>query len=77
MKTFLSVLSAVFALSLSAHAAAVTPVNDECPVCKKAIRLIFKSEQKDHTWVFFATKECKAKFDKSPGAFKVVKADKK
>ena len=75
MKSFLSVVTAVLALGLSAQAASVTPINDECPVCKKAVRLIFKSQTREG-WVFFASKECKAKFDKSPGSFKVVKAPK-
>ncbi len=75
MKSFFSVLSAVAMLGITLHAASVTPLNDECPVDKKGIRLIFKSQSREG-WVFFCSKECKAKFDKSPGSFKVVKAPK-
>jgi transposase-like protein len=75
MKSFLAVLTAVFALGLTAQAVEV-PINEQCPVCKKDARLIFYTKTKDGR-VAFATKECKAKFDKSPGSFKVVKADKK
>ena len=70
MKAFFSVLTAIFALSLAAQAE--EPVNAVCPVCGKDPRLIFHSKRPEGR-VAFATKECKAKFDRTPSKYKVTK----
>ncbi|MDZ4403509.1 hypothetical protein [Prosthecobacter sp.] len=67
MKALLLVLTA--ALTLSATAA--EPVNSECPVCHKDVRLIFHSQTKDGKRVAFATAECKGKYDRTPGKYPV------
>jgi hypothetical protein len=75
MKTILS--SILFlTLALGTAMANDAPINEDCPVCGKAARLIFWSKTREGR-VAFATKECKAKFDKAPGSFKVKKADPK
>ncbi|HSI63683.1 MAG TPA: hypothetical protein VLE43_11210 [Candidatus Saccharimonadia bacterium] len=68
MKTLLSVLVASFVLASASSAA--EPVNSQCPVCSKNIRLIFHSNFKGQR-VAFATAECKDKFDKSPTKYSV------
>lgn len=75
MKTIISSLL-FLTIALSTAMAVDAPVNDECPVCHKAARLIFWSKTREGR-VAFATKECKAKFDKAPGSFKITKADPK
>ncbi|MFO1485952.1 MAG: hypothetical protein U1F71_21505 [Verrucomicrobiaceae bacterium] len=68
MKALLLLLTtAAIALPVSA----AEPVNSECPVCHKEIRLIFHSQTKDGKRVAFATAECKAKFDRTPGKYQV------
>lgn len=67
MKTLLTLL----VLTLTLPATAAEPVNSECPVCHKDARLIFHSNTKDGKRVVFATAECKAKFDKTPGKYQV------
>ncbi len=67
MKTLLTLL----ALALTLPATAAEPVNSECPVCHKDIRLIFHSTSKDGKRVAFATAECKAKYDRTPGKYQV------
>jgi YHS domain-containing protein len=72
MKTLLSTLLLAFALCGSTvFADAPTPVNDVCPICGKAGRLIYRSNYKGQH-VIFHTAECKDKFDKNPGGFKVT-----
>lgn len=68
MKTLLSVFAASFVLASAASA--VEPVNAQCPVCGKNVRLIFHSNFKNQR-VAFATAECKDKFDKSPTKYAV------
>jgi YHS domain-containing protein len=46
-------------------------VNDVCPVCGKAGRLIFRSEYNGQH-VIFHTADCKDKFDKNPGKYKIT-----
>ncbi|MFN0075092.1 MAG: hypothetical protein ACKVY0_01325 [Prosthecobacter sp.] len=69
MKTLLTLLALASALTFSA--AAAEPVNSECPVCHKDVRLIFHSNSKDGKRVAFATAECKGKFDRTPGKYQV------
>jgi YHS domain-containing protein len=69
MKTLLTILALTGALTISGTAK--EPVNDKCPVCGKAIRLIFHSQSKDGQRVAFATAECQEKFDKSPSKYNV------
>jgi YHS domain-containing protein len=47
------------------------PVNDTCPVCGKNARLIYRSDYKGEH-IIFCTAECKDKFDKAPGKYKVT-----
>ena len=68
MKTLLSVLAASFVFATASSA--VEPVNSQCPVCGKNVRLIFHSNFKGQR-VAFATAECKDKFDKSPTKYSV------
>ncbi len=74
MKTILTTLIVSLGLSLAAYAD--KPINDggECPVCRKTPRLIFWSQTREGR-VAFCSKECKAKFDKNPGSYKVKKSD--
>lgn len=68
MKTMLSLLTLILATT-ALHA--VEPVNDKCPVCGKNGRLIFHSNHNGQR-IIFDTSDCKDKFDKTPGSFKVV-----
>lgn len=68
MKTLLSIFSISLLLASASHAA--PPVNEKCPVCGKAPRLIFHSNFKGQR-VAFASSECKVKFDKSPTKYPV------
>lgn len=69
MKTLLAILAVSFAASITASAA--EPVNDKCPVCGKAVRLIFHSNDSKGQRVAFDNADCKDKFDKSPGKYTV------
>ena len=70
MKTLITTLT--FALTLSGIAfAGGPPVNDLCPVCGKAGRLIYRTTHKGEN-VIFDTAECKDKFEKSPEKYKVT-----
>jgi hypothetical protein len=69
MKALHFILTLTFALSGAIHA--VEPVNDKCPVCGKNGRLIFHSNYKGER-VIFDTSDCKDKFDKAPGNYKVI-----
>lgn len=69
MKTLLSLLALTATLTLPLTAA--EPINAECPVCHKDVRLIFHSTTKDGKRVAFTTAECKGKFDKAPGKYQV------
>ncbi len=72
MKTTLSLLALIaFTAAFVMPAMAAEPVNAECPVCHKPIRLIFHSKAKDGKRVAFATPECQEKFDKSPDKYSV------
>ena len=66
MKTLLSVL--VFSLAIAATVTAGMPVNVECPVSGKPIRLIFRTKYKDQV-IAFCCGECKDKFEKSPSTY--------
>ena len=70
MKSIVSILA--LSVLLAGFASASPPVNEECPVCGKPGRLIFRtyyngqdSKLKGKN-VIFATSECKDKFDKEP-----------
>lgn len=71
MKTLLLTVSLTLALSGLVQAGA--PVNEKCPVCGKTARLIFRTNAPNGDRVIFATSECKDKFEKNPGGFKVEK----
>ncbi|MCB1208327.1 MAG: hypothetical protein KDK97_03315 [Verrucomicrobiales bacterium] len=66
MKTLLSVL--VFSFGIAASVMAGMPVNAECPISGKPIRLIFRSKYKDQV-IAFCCADCKDKFDKSPSSY--------
>lgn len=70
MKALTTCLS--FALMLSGLAfAGGPPVNDNCPVCGKAARLIYRTTHKGEN-VIFDSADCKDKFEKSPDKYKVA-----
>ena len=71
MKTLLLTLS--LTLLLNGLVQAGPPVNDVCPVCGKPARLIFRTNAPNGDRVIFDTSECKDKFEKNPGGYKVVK----
>ncbi len=73
MKALLSTLA--IALAFAGFAQAGPPVNEKCPVCGKNARLIFHSNAPNGDRVILATAECKEKFDKNPGGYKVTKKD--
>lgn len=66
-----AVLSLIVAAAVTLPAMAAEPVNSECPVCHKDVRLIFHSQTKDGKRVAFATAECKGKYDRTPGKYQV------
>jgi len=70
MKTFLTLLACVFAVSLTARADA--PINDTCPVKGKPVRLIFRTKTKDGV-VAFCCEDCKGDFEKAPSKYTVKK----
>jgi hypothetical protein len=70
MKTLLTLLTCVFAISLTARAD--MPINDTCPVKGKPIRLIFRTKTKDGV-VAFCCQDCKDAFEKSPTKYSVKK----
>lgn len=69
MKKLLSTLTLV--LAFSGLSMASTPVNDVCPVCGKNARMIFRSIVKGQHVIFFSV-DCKEKFEKNPGNYKVT-----
>ena len=71
MKTLLITLS--LSLSLASTVLAGPPVNEACPVCGKPARLIYRTNAPNGDRVIFDTSECKDKYEKNPGGFKVVK----
>ena len=71
MKALLCTLS--LTLALSGIVQAGPPVNEVCPVCGKAARLIFRTNAPNGDRVIFATSECKDKFEKNPSGFSVKK----
>ena len=71
MKALLFTVSLTLALTGFVQAGA--PVNEKCPVCGKGARLIFHANAPNGDRVIFATAECKDKFEKSAGSFKVEK----
>ena len=70
MKTLLSVLSLSLFLAAIGSAAPEPPVNEKCPVCDKAGRLIFHSNYQGKR-IIFASADCKDKFDKAPTKYPV------
>lgn len=66
-------LTASLTLALTGIVKAGAPVNETCPVCGKPARLIFHSTAPNGDRVILATAECKDKFDKNPGGYKVTK----
>ena len=66
MKSLLSILVLSFAFATFTQAS--PPINEECPVCGKAGRLIYRSYFKDKDGklvnVIFNSSDCKDKFDK-------------
>ena len=68
MKTLLTLLAITIAFAVQAFAG--PPVNEKCPVCGKDGRLIFRSIREGKT-VIFDCADCKNKFDKAPGKYKV------
>lgn len=70
MKTLFTSLAIALALVSAANAGG-PPVNDNCPVCGKAGRLIYRTSHKGEN-VIFDTAECKEKFEKSPDKYKVT-----
>jgi hypothetical protein len=70
MKKLLSTLTLALAFSAITFAAG-PPVNEVCPVCGKTARLIFRSDVKGQHIIFFSA-DCKDKFDKAPGKYKVT-----
>ena len=71
MKALLFTVSLTLALTSLVQAG--PPVNEVCPVCGKNARLIFRTNAPNGDRVIFATSECKDKFEKNPGGFKVTK----
>ena len=71
MKALLFTLS--LTLALSGLVQAGPPVNEVCPVCGKPARLIFHANTPSGDRVILATAECKDKFEKNPGGYKVTK----
>ncbi len=71
MKALFFTLFLTLALTSLVHAGA--PVNEKCPVCGKPARLIFHANTPSGDRVILATAECKDKFEKNPGSYKVTK----
>jgi YHS domain-containing protein len=70
MKTLFASLALALTISSTATAGG-PPVNDNCPVCGKARRLIYRTSHKGENVIFDAA-ECKDKFEKTPEKYKVT-----
>ena len=66
MKALFSVLA--ISRAIASTVTAGLPVNTECPITGKPIRLIFRTKYKDQV-VGFCCEECKDKFEKSPSSY--------
>jgi YHS domain-containing protein len=75
MKAILAFCALAFTFSVTSFAENKPPYNEKCPVCGKDAHLPFWTT-KDGKRIIFATADCKDKFGKNPGKYKVTPKDK-
>ena len=75
MKTILAICTLAFAFSATAFAENQPPYNEKCPVCGKDGHLPYWTT-KDGKRIIFSSGDCKDKFMKNPGKYKITPRDK-